>query len=1308
MGVPAFFRWLAEKYPKIVQEVLERRMAVVNGVPIPLDLTEPNPNSVEFDNLYVDMNGLIHPCSHPEDREAPSTEFEMYVNVTKYVDRLFAAVRPRRLLYLAIDGVAPRAKMNQQRSRRFRAAQDAKERAQMMQEVLEEMKTLGIEGPERTAHEWDSNVITPGTEFMARLSAYLKFYVLDRMNRDPAWARIKVIISDASVPGEGEHKIMAFIRAQRSRAGYDPNQRHILHGLDADLIMLALATHEAHFTILREEVTFGRNKSSQKSDAQKMLDEMTNREGAAISAVCPEDEWVYAKTLQRLNVGVLREYLAVEFGSLSREGVLPFAYDLERIIDDFVFMCFFVGNDFLPHLPSLDIRDGAIDFLIEAYKELLPTMGNYITSPGGIVNLPQVNIIMKRVGEVEDQVFQRRKAMEDAEKERRARQSMRNKAGGRERFEGNKLLNDMQNKTVSATSTFANRDLDKIKLVPLGEAHNPRDFIVPSTPPPPPPPTAVAGVGVVVCSQHTASANANAAQALRNRLSVPVNPAHNTGTIPDSVENVTVIETVSEAVTIPSDKKRKLEEEHELESTANTDSKFLRVERESSGVEAIEVVETIEATAMEEEEQEEEAEADFGDEEEVDVPPPIAVKIIDPALKRMYGSGSAKDVKEAVASKLKFKQTQTVEKLKETVTDNIRLHEAGWKDRYYGDPFKKKDLEAGGGLAAMCQNYVKGLCWVFHYYYDGCVSWSWYYPFHYAPFASDVTNIDTYVIEFEKSVPFHPFEQLLAVLPAESAHCLPEACSWLMTQGDSPIIDIYNSDIPIDPNGKPLPWLWVLLIDFIDESRVREAMRACEPNLTEEEARRNSWGEPVIFVSDSSEVGMFLLSEMDYKAQSSDTTIVDVSNVDEKSSHPHGETLKITFHCDVGQGIQGELSCPPAFWYAPLRAKIPAPAVPRDAFRDIPENHVVCVTYICPDPLSHESKLLPGVVFDAPTLTEQDMVPRRAAQLHRGRMDILHVGRSVGREHRYRNEYGQEYRSESQRTVTYEVNNSNRGYSDSQRSYNNDRRDFGRSDGHSRDSRSDYGRLDRNDQWRGSYGDGNRGDNGRRQYSYDNRQTGNRADYSRESYQGYSHSGYQRGGGGSSFQASQSFTQTYPVGYPQGRTQSSSDYRATPPPRDFSGGIKDVAAQIGSRGGVVPFGEGAYSSNPVHSYPASNYTSGGYNQRPSYGANSYPSSSYTDLNARSRADGYVRSDITFAGGDMRGVGPGFPHQHQPPGPGGAPRQHFSFSNPSSSYKPPGAVGGFSQPPQFGSRPTPQGPFAPSAPSAQSRDPRLRR
>lgn len=87
MGVPAFYRWLSEKYPKIVVDMMEKRPTVVNGIRMPLDMTEANPNGIEFDNLYVDMNGIIHPCAHPEDGPQPKTEEEMYVNVMKYVDR---------------------------------------------------------------------------------------------------------------------------------------------------------------------------------------------------------------------------------------------------------------------------------------------------------------------------------------------------------------------------------------------------------------------------------------------------------------------------------------------------------------------------------------------------------------------------------------------------------------------------------------------------------------------------------------------------------------------------------------------------------------------------------------------------------------------------------------------------------------------------------------------------------------------------------------------------------------------------------------------------------------------------------------------------------------------------------------------------------------------------------------------------------------------------------------------------------------------------------------------------------------------
>lgn len=103
MGIPAAFRWLSSRYPKIISPVIEEKPTVLeDGTVIPADTTQPNPNGEEFDNLYLDMNGIVHPCSHPEDRPAPKDEEEMMIEVFKYTDRVVNMVRPRRLLMIAV------------------------------------------------------------------------------------------------------------------------------------------------------------------------------------------------------------------------------------------------------------------------------------------------------------------------------------------------------------------------------------------------------------------------------------------------------------------------------------------------------------------------------------------------------------------------------------------------------------------------------------------------------------------------------------------------------------------------------------------------------------------------------------------------------------------------------------------------------------------------------------------------------------------------------------------------------------------------------------------------------------------------------------------------------------------------------------------------------------------------------------------------------------------------------------------------------------------------------------------------------
>ncbi|KAL2018058.1 hypothetical protein VTK56DRAFT_1324 [Thermocarpiscus australiensis] len=744
MGIPAAFRWLSSKYPKIISPVIEEQPVVLeDGTTIPVDATRPNPNGEEFDNLYLDMNGIVHPCSHPEDKPAPKDEEEMMIEIFKYTERVVNMVRPRKVLMIAVDGVAPRAKMNQQRSRRFRAAQEAKEKEEDKKELLKMLrKEEGKQGKEEPVEvvvkkAFDSNSITPGTPFMDILAASLRYWCAYKLNTDPAWAKLKVIISDATVPGEGEHKIMEFIRSQRNSPEHNPNTRHVIYGLDADLIMLGLATHEPHFRVLREDVFAQESKARMCKLCGQTGHDERNCKGEAKEKNGEFDEKGKPQPLKPfiwLHVSILREYLAVELEVPN----LPFRWDLERAIDDWVFMCFFVGNDFLPHLPALEIRENGIDTLTAIWRDNLPVMGGYVTKDGH-VDLERAQYILSGLAKQEDAIFRRRKEVEDRREASFKRRKLNQQGNGRGAAQDSPLNGRSRNRAPESNGPPPGMNLFPVASIPKPVITH--DMVMNRR-----------------ALDQANVANKSAASVLKSQIQ---NLMSQTPATPDGSES------------------KKDDKETKSPASALGKRKAELIEEDDAGT-------------------------------------PTA----------------SSDAEE------------------EGPVDTVRLWEEGYADRYYEQKFKvdPKDIEFRHKVA---RAYVEGLAWVLMYYFQGCPSWEWFYPYHYAPFAADFVDLGKMTINFDKGRISRPFEQLMSVLPAASRHAIPEVFHDLMTSADSPIVDFYPEEFEIDLNGKKMAWQGVALLPFIEMPRLLAAMETRQHLLSPEDRARNTPGKDVLLISDA-------------------------------------------------------------------------------------------------------------------------------------------------------------------------------------------------------------------------------------------------------------------------------------------------------------------------------------------------------------------------------------------------------------------------------------------------------------------------
>jgi len=307
MGIPSYFSYIIKNHSNIIRS-LQYHQEIAHTA---------------FECLYMDCNSIIYDSfrdiektANPENVEKLIIDSVIY-NIKKYI----SFIKPRQLLYIAFDGVAPFAKMEQQRTRRHKS--------NFMSKI--NMDDLSVSTT--AVHSiWNTSAITPGTNFMNKLSHKIQ---QEFMNKEHVYGIKHIVVSGSTEPGEGEHKMCEYIRSH-SHAG-----NIAIYGLDSDLIMLSIFHLEYcnNIYIFREAPVFGELANNSKKNTSK------------------DTKLPLFLDIQKLCQSILQE-MYCKYSTMQR-------------IHDYVFLCFFLGNDFLPHFPALNIRTSGIQILLDTYRNIL-------------------------------------------------------------------------------------------------------------------------------------------------------------------------------------------------------------------------------------------------------------------------------------------------------------------------------------------------------------------------------------------------------------------------------------------------------------------------------------------------------------------------------------------------------------------------------------------------------------------------------------------------------------------------------------------------------------------------------------------------------------------------------------------------------------------------------------------------------------------------------------------------------------------------------------------------------------------------
>lgn len=374
MGVPGFFGWLLRHYKenKIIKQNLDD----------PINI------------LYVDANCLIHPQCRiimdncPTITDIEKLEYKMLQRVENYLNYLFAFCGPSDEFYIAVDGSAPLAKINQQRRRRIRAIEDNDIRNNIK-------KKYGV----KTNNVWNNTKITPGTEFMEKLHNHMLKYIEELSKRNP---NVKITYSSYHTSGEGEHKILEDIR-QKSTDGSFNEKNVAIYGLDADLIFLSLASQKKNIFLLREALQLGKGGPTEIFDPVSDVAEELLYVSIDDMKRCYGDQIV--KSLIYKKQGITRDFNEEMRNEIVKKELEHYDTEINKFVNDFIVLCYFLGNDFIPNFPSIDITFEGLDMLIDAYVDTYLTYNMHLITDEKTLNQHVILEITRLLGDIEEEYF---------------------------------------------------------------------------------------------------------------------------------------------------------------------------------------------------------------------------------------------------------------------------------------------------------------------------------------------------------------------------------------------------------------------------------------------------------------------------------------------------------------------------------------------------------------------------------------------------------------------------------------------------------------------------------------------------------------------------------------------------------------------------------------------------------------------------------------------------------------------------------------------------------------------------------------